>query len=315
MGKVHADQTGKFVAPSSDGNNYLFILCGCNGNSIHAEPMHTRTAKSVLTACQTVHAKLCAAAGLHPKLQCSDNECSDILKAFMDAENVEHQLVLPHVHQRNAAERAICTFKNHFIAGLCSVDKDFPIHLWDRLLPQALLMLNLLLGSHFNPKLSAWAQLNSPFDFNPTPIAPPGIHVLVHDKPSTHTSWSPHALDGWYLGPASESHQCCNVWIRATGTGRICNTVSWFPTEVTVPSAWSTDMILAGMRDILHALHNPSPNSPLAPLTDSHAGALKQLMSILHGVTPSSEPVEDVIVSESALPSEVRTVKPIATHE
>ena len=63
------------------------------------------------------------------------------------------------MHRRNAAERALRTFKTHFIAGLCSVDKDLPLHLWDRLLPQAELMLNLLRGSRINPKLSAWAQI------------------------------------------------------------------------------------------------------------------------------------------------------------
>jgi hypothetical protein len=70
-----------------------------------------------------------------------------MLKAFMQEQAIDFQLVPPGVHRRNAAERAIRTFKNHFIAGLCSVDKDFPLHLWDRLLPQAILSLNLLRGS------------------------------------------------------------------------------------------------------------------------------------------------------------------------
>jgi hypothetical protein len=48
------------------------------------------------------------------------------------------------MHRRNAAERAICTFKNHFIAGLCSVDKHFPLHLWDRLVSQAVITLNMM---------------------------------------------------------------------------------------------------------------------------------------------------------------------------
>ena len=36
----------------------------------------------------------------------------------------------PHIHRRNAAGRAICTFQNHFLAGLASVDPDFPIQVW-----------------------------------------------------------------------------------------------------------------------------------------------------------------------------------------
>ena len=63
--------------------------------------------------------------------------------------------------------------KNNFIAGLCSVDKDFPLHLWDHLLPQAVLTLNLLCGPRLNRKLSAWAQLSGNFDFNHTPLSPP----------------------------------------------------------------------------------------------------------------------------------------------
>ena len=54
------------------------------------------------------------------------------------------QLVPPHTHRANAAERAIQTFKNHFKAGIASLDPDFPITEWDRLLEQAFLTLNLL---------------------------------------------------------------------------------------------------------------------------------------------------------------------------
>jgi hypothetical protein len=35
-----------------------------------------------------------------------------------------------------------------------------------------------------NPKLSAWEQLFGVFDYNATPLGPPGTRVLVHDKPS-----------------------------------------------------------------------------------------------------------------------------------
>eukprot|EP00978_Attheya_sp_CCMP212_P040859 scaffold227432_cov49-Attheya_sp.AAC.1 len=36
------------------------------------------------------------------------------------------QLVEPHNHRVDAAERAIQTFKNHTIAGLSIVDEEFP---------------------------------------------------------------------------------------------------------------------------------------------------------------------------------------------
>jgi len=46
----------------------------------------------------------------------------------------------------------------------------FPLYLWDKLLQQAELTLNLLRGSRMNPKLAAWEQLHGVFDYNATPL-------------------------------------------------------------------------------------------------------------------------------------------------
>ena len=100
----------------------------------------------------------------------------------------------PHIHRRNSAEHAIQTFKNHFIAGLASMDPNFPLSNWCRLLPQAELTLNLLRPSRLNPKLSAYAQLEGAFDFNCTPLAPPGTRIIVHEKPTQRT-WAAHGID------------------------------------------------------------------------------------------------------------------------
>eukprot|EP00980_Cylindrotheca_fusiformis_P011053 scaffold2537_cov102-Cylindrotheca_fusiformis.AAC.1 len=136
-GQIYTDQTGRFVTPSSNGNNYLMVLYDYDSNHIFAQPFRNRTATCILNAFKTLHKRLCLA-GCRPKLHRLDNECSTILKEFLSEENIKYQLVPPLVHRRNSAERAIRTFANHFIAGLCSVDKDFPIHLWDHLVPQAL---------------------------------------------------------------------------------------------------------------------------------------------------------------------------------
>ncbi|CAJ1938144.1 unnamed protein product [Cylindrotheca closterium] len=142
-GQVYTDQTGKFVSPSSTGNNYIMILYDYDSNHIFAEPFPNRQAATILKAYQRLHQRLCLA-GLKPQLQRLDNECSTILKNFLHASEIDFQLVPPGMHRRNSAERAIRTFQNHFIAGLCSTDKDFPIHLWDQILPQAEITLNLM---------------------------------------------------------------------------------------------------------------------------------------------------------------------------
>jgi hypothetical protein len=141
------------------------IVYDYDSNHIFAKPFKTRSASCILAAYKSVHLRLCAE-GLRPKLQRLDNECSTILKEYLQDEDIDFQLVPPHHHRRNAAERAVRTFKDHFIAGMCSLDPDFPIHLWDQIVPQAIITLNLLRGSRINPKLSAWAQVHGNFDFN-----------------------------------------------------------------------------------------------------------------------------------------------------
>ena len=65
---------------------------------------------------------------------------------------------------------------------IASVDPTFPIAERDRLIPQAILTLNLLRTARVNPKLSAHSYLFGEFNINATPLAPPGTKVLVHNK-------------------------------------------------------------------------------------------------------------------------------------
>ena len=68
---------------------------------------------------------------------------------------VTYQLVPPDLNRRNAAERAIRTVKAHFLVILAGVAIDFPRHLWDLLMPQTELTLNLLRQSTANTDISA----------------------------------------------------------------------------------------------------------------------------------------------------------------
>ena len=102
-----------------------------------------------------------------------DNEASAELKLAMEDNNTTYQLVPPHDHRNNLAERAIQTFKHHFKAGLASTDPNFPLSEWDRLLERANLTLNLLRSSRVNPKLSGYTYLFGEFNFNATPLPPP----------------------------------------------------------------------------------------------------------------------------------------------
>ena len=84
-------------------------------------------------------------------------------KAFKKYD-VAFQLVPPHFHRRNAAKRAIQTWKNHFCSGLATCDPKFPLSEWDLLMPQVEIALNLLRSYRRYPKLSAYNCLNRTFD-------------------------------------------------------------------------------------------------------------------------------------------------------
>ena len=110
------------------------------------------------------------------------------MKQAFTKEQKSWQCVPPHQHRANVAEQAIGTFKDHMKACLATLDPDFPLREWDRLLLQIELTLNLLHTSKVNPKLSAYAFIFGQFDYNKTPLVPPGTKVVAHNKPSQRPS-------------------------------------------------------------------------------------------------------------------------------
>ena len=135
-GKVATDQTGRFPQTSSLGNKYVMVLFVQDANAILAEPITDRSDHELLRATQHLHDRI-TAVGLHPTYHVLDNECSKGMKKYLDSNDTIFQLVPPNYHRTNPAERAIATFKDHLIAGLSSTDPNFPLHLWDRIIPQA----------------------------------------------------------------------------------------------------------------------------------------------------------------------------------
>ena len=95
--------------------------------------------------------------GLIVDLQILNNDCSTAYERRMtDKWGVEFQLVPPDMHRRNAAERVIRSFKAHFLSILAGVASDFPLNLWDLLLLQTEMTLNMLRQAAPDPAISAW---------------------------------------------------------------------------------------------------------------------------------------------------------------
>ena len=114
----------------------------------------------------------------------------------------------PYCHCHNVAEVAVIKFKAHF------VDNNFPIRLWDKLLLQAELTINLLQQANVNPKLSAYAYLFSPFDYNRLPLAPLGLLYKSTCCPNAiHPGAITHARDG-----TLDAYGITIVYIRTSTT-------------------------------------------------------------------------------------------------
>jgi hypothetical protein len=95
------------------------VLYDYDSNAILSSPTKTRQASELANTWKALHSRL-QLNGYAPELHILDNECSDELNKAFKKYDVNFQRVPPHVHRRNAAERAIQTWKNHFCSGLAA---------------------------------------------------------------------------------------------------------------------------------------------------------------------------------------------------
>ena len=133
--------------------------------------------------------------GIVPKKHILDNEVSEAMKAIIqDKYRMEMEPVPSGCHRRNAAEVAIRNFKAHFLSVLAGTAGNFPPHYGstdptDR-------NINLVRQSNAAPKVSVYAHLSGPFDYNKMPLAPMGYEVQVHEKTDKRGTWAYHSVNG-----------------------------------------------------------------------------------------------------------------------
>jgi hypothetical protein len=298
-GRIYTDQTGQFPVRSSNGYRYILVMYHYDTNAILVVPLKTRHGNEILRGYTKLYHHL-NERGFRPTTHWLDNDASNALKSFNRTQDIEYQLVPPHVHRRNSAERAIRKWKNNFVAGICSTDPAFSLHLRDRLIEQATITLNLLRPARRNPNMSAHQMLNGTFDYNRTPMAPPGTKIVVHEKPKNQRTWNPHGIDGWYLGPATEHYRCYRVFINKTHSERIANTVEFFPQEIELPYPTPTEIAVGATKTLIRTLQNPIPSTPFAHQPFDQTTAIRTIADIFQ---PYSTPgIIPHIIEEEPIP-------------
>ena len=233
-GVVYSDLTGNFPFMSFDGNVCFLVVYHYETNAIMATPIAGLDDRTIFNAYKAIFQEL-TAKGFKPKLNVMDNQATKYIKQFLTEEECKLQLVEPHNHRVNAAERAIQTFKDAFIAALATTDRDFPLQLWDKLTPQIITCLNLLRASRIDPSKSAHEIVHGPYDWNRYPLAPLGCKAVVYEDGDTRGSWASRGVDGWYLGPSLDHYRCDKYYIPETRAYRISGSTELFPQHCQLP--------------------------------------------------------------------------------
>lgn len=276
-GRIYIDMTGNFPVQSYSGMTHMFVLYDYTTNAIIVRPLKNDKSESIIDAFKSALQYL-TNKGFRPKLNIMDNVASKMIKEFLEKEKIDLQLVPPHDHRANAAERAIQTFKNHFISGLCTTDNKFPLQLWDVLLIQGQDSLNMLRTSRAHPHLSAYHILEGAHDFNRTPWAPPGTRATVFNPPETRTSWGTRAVDAFYVGPAKDHYRCYQFYVPETRGFRTSGQATFYPEHCDVPHETPMDAAVKLAHKLTNAIRTLNAKHNLPP--GRHATALEQLAGI-----------------------------------
>jgi hypothetical protein len=208
LAKLYTNNTSRLPIQARSGNQYITITFHSRCNAILCAPYVNRSNKHQLAAYDSIMCRL-ASRGHNIDLQILNNEVSAKFKATIaDKWKVQCLPILPDVHRCNAAKQTIQTFKPHFLAIIAGLPPTFPHYLWDLLLPQTELTLNLLHQSSVTPSMSTWEHFNGPFNYNATPFLPLGCTVITHNKPATCRTWDFHGSDGFYAGISLEHYLC-----------------------------------------------------------------------------------------------------------
>ncbi len=227
-GVVYNNLTGNFPFVSFNGSVCFLVIYHYEANAIMAMPIARLDDQSIFNACKANFHKL-AQKGLKPKLNVMDNQATKHIKQFLMEEKCKLQLVEPHNHRINAAERAIQTFKDAFISALVTTDHNFPLQLWDKLTPQVINTLNMLRALCINPMKLAYKGLYGRYDWNQYPLAPLGCKAVVYKDGDTRGLWALRGIDGWYLGPSMDHYRCDILHIPETRGYQISGSTKLFP--------------------------------------------------------------------------------------
>ncbi len=175
------------------------------------------------------------------------------------------ELVPPGCHQQNAA----------------GVADDFPQNLWDHLLSQTEITLNLIRQSNATPTVSAYAHLSGPFDYNKMPLAPMGCEAQIHEKTDKQGTWAYHSIDGWYLFTSPEHYRTHTCHVKATKSECHSDTIHFKHKNITNPTITHTDKVMQALAEYIKTITGATGGTTAQEVKDLQR-IVKATQAILH---------------------------------
>ena len=87
-----------------------------------------------------------------------------------------------------------------------------------------------------NQTMSAYKQLNGPYDWNRYPLVPLGCKAVINEDDNTRGSWASRGVDGWYLRPSIDHYKCSLFHVPKMQAYRISGLAELSPQHCQIPN-------------------------------------------------------------------------------
>ena len=120
----------------------------------------------------------------------------------------------------------------------------------------------------------------SNFDFNKTPLAPPGCLVVAHKRPQDRGTWANHGVKGYFIGPAKHHYRNYHVYIPVTRGMRTTDTIEFFLHHIQMPMTSSEDRLAEATENLVEILQKSHPPTPFLDQGTRTNDAIRELQKI-----------------------------------
>ena len=126
-----------------------------------------------------------------------------------------------------------------------------------------------------NTELSGYAQLHGGFNYNSTPLSPPGKQVIIHEKLTVGVNLASQGVKGWYLDPSMNHYQCHHIY--ATKKKENENQIVLnFPYIILHSPTILSQKMSSSAHELAHALKNPAPQAAFSNINDYQMITIEQ---------------------------------------